>query len=1402
MTVGSIATADLPLTDTLAGLSVGSNANLNFASGIGLNVNAVTIGTGAQVWLSGGTLQTVGVYSSGSLVGYGTITGRVWGGSGTISASGGSLDINTDVSPETTLQIDATKRSTLRIDSVVETASAVSITDANQTLEIGANADLIIDETESITGGTIRLDGGTLTGEDSISVGVNAKIVGNGTIIGVVYGSGSPNNTGVVEASGGLLDLFWGVSDDASDLTFAIDAGAILQIEGGFKSGDSNFTFLGPTGELAFCDLAGSLSATITGLNVGTSATQPTNFVDFKDGVFITDCQYTGTDGVEVHLSDGSVLTLNGVTNTGLAPWYVCTQSDGGFGTEIFLSSSAPIYVPTKFYWDAPSGLWSVPTNWDQAVGVPGDATGDSAEIKPGKTATCDLPLQNLASLSVDTNASLDFATDIGLNVDGQVTIETGAQVSLSGGTLRLKQVDSQGSVTGSGTIIGAGWDGKGTICASGGTLYIDTAVTPNTTLQIGAGSILQLEGANIAKGEQFTFLGQSGELACNFAGSLSATITGLYVGTSATQPTNFLDFKNFWVTVRQIDPIGTDGVKIYLSDQSVLTLNGVINTNSAPWYVCTQSDGGIGTEIFLSNTAPVDLPSDFFWKAGSGQWSDPTNWSKSGLNQVSGVPGDGAGDFAVIVDGSTVTCDQPLSHELNQLFVEDNAHLDFAADIGLTVNMLTTLNGQVRLSGGTLSTPCSLSGCLIGYGTIIGSDWIGTGTICASGSTLDLATNVSPDITLEIGSTPESILQIEGDVASDDQSLSPLASLPSSFTFLGPSGELVFHHFAGPLSATITGLNVGTSPTQPTNFLDYKDHVVTITGTSAIGTDGVITLSDGSVLTLQGVTNAGSAPWDVCAESDGYNGTEIFLSSAPTVALSVASAEADEDSSVAITITGTPVVSDDTLTYTLSGIPTDATLSNVAGPLTVLDGSITLTQDQLTGLSLQLGETDANLWVTATEVTVTAPASTPATATIKVTHLAEIPMVALSVASATVTTGGSDAITIIGTPVDSDDTLTYTLSGIPADATLKDKAGALTVIGGSITLTQAELDGLTLQLGATNANLSVTATASEGTSTSPPSTPATASIAVMLGTATAPTVTGVTASPADAILGAGATATLTVTMNEAVTVIGGPPILTLNNGAVATYTSGSGTNALTFSYTVAPNQDITDLAVTGVNVNGASVHNQAGTAADFTNAVTNPAGWLQIAPSAIEAFDTTTQTPVPVVADHYNGPVADLQGEYITITSDGLNITASSPNWFIHSGSGMDAIAVSSGTNVLDGGTGSNFLVGGTGNDTFFVDDRGAPADIWSTVVGFHPDDAATVWGVTRQDFHLDWVNGQGAIGYTGLTLHATAPGTPTASLTLTGYTQADLTNGRLSVQFGTDPASGSAYMYIHGNA
>lgn len=183
-----------------------------------------------------------------------------------------------------------------------------------------------------------------------------------------------------------------------------------------------------------------------------------------------------------------------------------------------------------------------------------------------------------------------------------------------------------------------------------------------------------------------------------------------------------------------------------------------------------------------------------------------------------------------------------------------------------------------------------------------------------------------------------------------------------------------------------------------------------------------------------------------------------------------------------------------------------------------------------------------------------------------------------------------------------------------------------------------------------------------------------------------------------------------------------------------------------------------------------------------------------------LSVFDTTTGRAVAAAGSPYSGPVAGLQHSYANITSDGLTIRATTPNWFIATGSGNDAVTVTSGNNVVDGGAGSNFLTGGIGDDTFFVNATPPDQDIWSTVVHFHQGDFATLWGVApATTIAMGWANGEGAAGYTGLTLHTTTVNGTAASLTLDGYSTADLSDGRLAIAYGVDPTTGP-YMLIAG--
>ena len=66
--------------------------------------------------------------------------------------------------------------------------------------------------------------------------------------------------------------------------------------------------------------------------------------------------------------------------------------------------------------------------------------------------------------------------------------------------------------------------------------------------------------------------------------------------------------------------------------------------------------------------------------------------------------------------------------------------------------------------------------------------------------------------------------------------------------------------------------------------------------------------------------------------------------------------------------------------------------------------------------------------------------------------------------------------------------------------------------------------------------------------------------------------------------------------------VAGGLPTLSLNDGGTATYTGGSGSDALTFIYTItAGNTNVTSLVVTAINPNGATIENTDGDSASLS---------------------------------------------------------------------------------------------------------------------------------------------------------------------------------------------------------
>lgn len=193
---------------------------------------------------------------------------------------------------------------------------------------------------------------------------------------------------------------------------------------------------------------------------------------------------------------------------------------------------------------------------------------------------------------------------------------------------------------------------------------------------------------------------------------------------------------------------------------------------------------------------------------------------------------------------------------------------------------------------------------------------------------------------------------------------------------------------------------------------------------------------------------------------------------------------------------------------------------------------------------------------------------------------------------------------------------------------------------------------------------------------------------------------------------------------------------------------------------------------------------------------LTEPAPYtLPLASLAI--FDATRGQALPdTLSAPFAGTLPYVAEQYVSVTPDSLNIAAASPNYFIHTGSGNDAVQLLGGTNVVDAGTGSNFLTSGTGRDSLLLDTRGAASDIWDTVSRFHSGDTATVFGISPGTASLSWADGQGTPGATGLTLHASVAGRPMASLTLAGFTTADLAANRVATSFSS--VGGVSYLWV----
>ncbi|WP_412558770.1 Ig-like domain-containing protein [Thalassospira sp. MIT1370] len=341
------------------------------------------------------------------------------------------------------------------------------------------------------------------------------------------------------------------------------------------------------------------------------------------------------------------------------------------------------------------------------------------------------------------------------------------------------------------------------------------------------------------------------------------------------------------------------------------------------------------------------------------------------------------------------------------------------------------------------------------------------------------------------------------------------------------------------------------------------------------------------------GVTATSADGEDVATMTGSITVDVAGVADAPT--LDVADASGSEDSAIALDIDAGLTDSSEVLTVTISGVPDGATLS--AGTDNG-DGTWTLSPDQLEGLTITPAEDFSGsfeLGVTATSADGEDVATTTGSITVDVAGVADAPT--LDVADASGSEDSAIALDIDAGLMDSSETLTVTISGVPDGATLS----AGTDNGdGTWTLNPDQLEGLTITPAedfSGSFDLGVTAQSADGEDVATTTGSITVDVA---GVADAPTldVSDATGSEDSAIaldIDAGLTDSSEVL---SITISGVPDGTTLSAGT----DNGDGTWTLNpdqlEGLTITPAEDFSgsfDLGVTATSADGEDVATTTG---------------------------------------------------------------------------------------------------------------------------------------------------------------------------------------------------------------
>ena len=1067
---------------------------------------------------------------------------------GLIEANGGALTIDaTPVTNSGTLLATDASTLTLSDDTVTNTGGTVEV-DAGSTLDL---------EGSSISSGTVDVYG-TLnsTGTSAIS---GASLTDGGVVEAttgtLTIDPGSIDNTALLEANGGALTFDATpvtnsgtlLATDASTLTLSDDtvtntggtvevaAGSLLDFASSSVYGGAVEVYgtLDSTGTSSISGASirntGTLEASSGTLTIDPSSIDNSALVEANGAALTIDSTpvvnsgtLEATNGGTLTLSDDTVTNTPGYTPAGTPNPAVYTFIGTGadvVATFVGGGSAADTDILEMSVNGSPY-LLSTLHNHGSSVG----ATYDFGFVPAGAVLT-------FAILNESTGSTL--SSDAALNADHDQHVWA---FGYTQGTLGLTNVNS-GIALNFEDLLGAGSDFNYAdlqVVVTGAT--DPTPLPSSATVEVAAGSRLNLESSSIGGGptdgsdfsggvvEVYGTLDSTGTSSINDAsisntGTLEATSGTLTIDLGSIDNSGLLEANGGALTI-DATPVTNTGT-LLATDDSTLTLSGDTVTNT----------GGV---VHVDAGSTLDL-------AGSGISGGTVDvygtLDSTGASSINGVNLTNTDLVEVTSDTLTLSGDT-VTNTGGVMQVDAGSLLDFAGSsiVGGTVDVYGTLNStgtsSVNSAGLTNSDIVeATSGTLtIDPGLIDNS-----GLLEANGGALTIdATPVTNSGTVK--ATDASTLTLSGDTVTNTGGLVHMDA--------GSTIDLA--------SSSINGGTVDVSGTlDSTGTSSISDATLVDAGLVEV-TTGTLTIDDTSVINTGTLQATGASTLIIGGAVDNSLGTVVV----------------DYGSKVDIggdIFDGNAIVDGGTLTY---GSSSNVGTSFDGIGMLVLDG--TNSSNQFTGTVSDFGNGDiidlaaisysdetgltynAHLDTLTVSDGISGPSITiqlagsynasnfvlsndgngDAELTFTAGEAHESPTLWLDATTATVNQGSTvvlPTIRVIG--VDSDDTLTMTIVGLPTGATITDSADSKVFSGSSFTLTGAEVDSaLTLNDGSNSGNFTLNVTANNTTNSA---SSATQTLAVTVNPSTGPA--GAAGSPINLALANpsaanGAPVTVTIT--------------------------------------------------------------------------------------------------------------------------------------------------------------------------------------------------------------------------------------------------------------------------------